>query len=75
MQVKRVERLIDDCVQVFISPLVAAIVLSNYWKVALASIYVCMYDCMPCKSQVPESLHIVVSPSYSTSVTLLPLSH
>ena len=71
MQVERVERLIDDCVQVFISPLVAAIVLSNYWQVALASIYVCM----PCKSQVSESLHIVVSPSYSTSVTLLPLSH
>ena len=45
MQVERVERLINDCVQVFISPLVAAIVLSNYWKVALASIYVCMSVC------------------------------
>ena len=72
MQVEHVERLIDNCVQVFISPLVAAIVHSSYWQVTLASIYICM----PCKSQVSESLHIVVSPLYPTSVTLLlPLSH
>ena len=30
MQVEHVERPIDNCVQVFISPLVAAIVHSNY---------------------------------------------
>ena len=42
MQVEHVERPIDNFVQVFISPQVAAIVHSNYWQVALASIYVCI---------------------------------
>ena len=42
MQVEHVERPIDNFVQVYIiSPQVAAIVHSNYWQVALASIYVC----------------------------------
>ena len=43
MQVELVERPIDNFVQVYIiSPQVAAIVHSNYWQVALASIYVCI---------------------------------
>ena len=43
MQVENVERPINNFVQVFISPQVAAIVHSNYWQVALAFIYVYMY--------------------------------
>ena len=42
VQVEHVEKPIDKFVQVFISPQVAAIVHSNYWQVALASIYVCI---------------------------------
>ena len=60
-----------------ISPQVAAIVHSNYWQVALASIYVCMYICTLSKSQVSEAQHArcTISPSYMMSVVLLSLSH
>jgi len=39
MQVEHVERPINKFVQIFISPH------SNYWQVALASIYVCISVC------------------------------
>ena len=42
MQVKHVERPIDNFVQVYIGPQVADIVHSNYKQVALASIYICI---------------------------------
>ena len=71
MQVEHVERPIDNFVQVFISPH------SNYWQVALASTYLCMYICTLSKLQVSEALHAhcTISPSYTTSVMLLPLSY
>ena len=57
MQVEHVERPIDDCT-VTISPQVATIVHSNYWQVALASIYV--YISLRCMSmsQVSGTLHV-----------------
>ena len=45
MQVEHVKRQIDNFVQVYFSPQVAAIVHSNYWQVALASVYVCISVC------------------------------
>ena len=62
VQVKHVERPINNLVQVFISPQVAAIVHSKYWQVALASIYIIMYICTLSKSQVSQVLQIAQFP-------------
>ena len=63
MQLEHVEWLIN-CVQVFISPLVAAIVHNNYHQVALG-FYLRKYIRMLSKSQVSESLHIVQFPHHT----------
>ena len=75
MQVEHVERLIDNCVHVFISPLVAAIVHSNYWQVALASIYVCISVChASCKFLSLYTLHsFPIVPDVSHAITSEPL--
>ena len=62
VQVEHVERPINNLVQVFISPQVAAIVHSKYWQVVLASIYIIMYICTLSKSQVSEMLQIAQFP-------------
>ena len=61
VQVEHDERPIDNFVQVFISPQVAAIVHSNYQQVALAFIYV-WYICTLSKAQVPGALHVAQFP-------------
>ena len=70
VQVEHVERPIDNFVQVFISPH------SNYWQVALASIYVCISVCWASRKFWGAACMLHNFPFvYTTSVALLPLSH
>ena len=69
---EHVKRLINNFVQVFVSPRVAAIV--HRLLAGSLSFYQRMYICTLRKSQVSVALHIAQF-SYPTSVALLPLSH